>query len=158
MAFDDFERERETERLKRERVAKERKGEWEILKGFVSQFALDGKTFDGNRFAWTTDLTGNPMLVLNFVSATLCGDESIGGKWRYSVIFSRKPAGSGAAYPDDSPIPSKEWELTGDIVNDGFVWCVNRDRGRAATDIADAVAETLARYHVEYEQAYGRAS
>lgn len=158
MAFDEFARRRQEEQRKRERVANEIRSEWEILKGFVSQFALDRRSIEGHTFAWVPDLSGRPLLVLNFVSAMLCGDERVGAPLDYRIIFSRKPAGSGEAYPDDSPVPAKTWQLTGDIVNDNFAWCVNNDGGRSSADIADAIAETLARYHIEYELAYGRAS
>lgn len=139
-------------------LANEIKSEWEILKGFVSQFALDNRSIDGYRFTWTTDLAGHSLLVLNFVSGMLYGGERVGGQQDYRVVFSRKPAGSGEAYPDDSPLPPNTWQLTADIVSDNFVWCVNKDRGRSSSELADAIAERLSRYHVEYEQAYGRAS
>ena len=156
MAFDDFARRRD-ERQKRERLANEIRSEWEILKGFVSQFALDPRSIEGHTFGWIPDLSGRPLLVLNFVSAMLCGGERVGAQPDYQ-IFSRKPAGSGEAYPDDSPAPPNTWQLTADIVNDSFVWCVNKDGGRSSAQLADAIAERLARYHVEYEEAYGRAS
>jgi hypothetical protein len=158
MAFDDFARRRDEERQRRERLANEIRSEWEILKGFVSQFALDRRSIEGHTFAWVPDLSGRPLLVLNFVSAMLCGGEREGAQPDYQIIFSRKPAGSGEAYPDDSPVPPNTWQLTADIVNDGFVWCVNKDGGRSSAELADAIAERLARYHVEYEEAYGRAS
>ena len=158
MAFDDFSRRRDEERQKRERIAKEIKSEWEILKGFVSQFALDEKSLDDHKFAWVADLSGRPLLVLNSVSAMLCGGERLGVPPDYSIIFSRKPAGSGEVYVDDSPVSPNTWELKADIVNDNFVWCINNDRGSTTAALADAIAERLARYHIEYEQAYGRAS
>jgi hypothetical protein len=158
MAFDDFARRRDEERQRRERLANEIRSEWEILKGFVSQFALDRRSIEGHTFAWVPDLSGRPLLVLNFVSAMLCGGERVVAQPDYQIIFSRKPAGSGEAYPDDSPVPPNTWQLMAEIVNDGFVWCVNKDGGRSSAELADAIAERLARYHVEYEEAYGRAS
>ena len=158
MAFDDFARRREEDRQKRERIANDIKSEWEILKGFVSQFALDNRSIDGHQFSWTTDLAGHPLLVLNFVSATLYRGERVVAQQDYRIVFSRKPAGSGEAYPDDSPLPPNTWQLAADIVNDNFVWCVNKDGGRPSSELADSIAERLARYHIEYEQAYGRAS
>jgi hypothetical protein len=158
MAFDDFARQREEERQKRERIANDIRSEWEILKGFVSEFALDNRSIDEHRFAWTTDLAGHPLLVLNFVSAMLYSGGRVGDQQDYRIIFSRKPAGSGEAYVDDSPLAPNTWQLTADIVNDNFVWCVNKDGGRPSAQLADAIAERLARYHIEYEQAYGRAS
>jgi hypothetical protein len=158
MAFDDFARRRNEEQRKRERLANEIGSEWEILKGFVSQFALDRRSIEGYTFAWVPDLSGRPLLVLNFVSAMLFGGERVGVPSDFRIVFSRKPAGSSEAYPDDSPVPPKTWQLTADIVNDNFVWRVNNDGGRSSTEIADAIAEELARYHIAYEQAYGRAS
>lgn len=158
MAFDDFARRRDEERQKRGRLESEIRSEWEILKGFVSQFALDGRTIEGHTFAWVSDLSGRPLLVLNFVSAMLCGGERVGTPTDHQIMFSRKPAGSGEAYPDDSPVPPNTWQLTADIVNDNFVWCINKDGGRSSAELADAIAERLAQYHIEYEEAYGRAS
>jgi hypothetical protein len=92
MAFDDFARRRDEERQTRERLANEIRSEWEILKGFVSQFALDRRSIEGHTFAWVPDLSGRPLLVLNFVSAMLCGGERVGAQPDYQIIFSRKPA------------------------------------------------------------------
>ena len=163
MGFDDFARRRDEDKHKRDRLANEIGSEWEILKGFVQQFALDRKSFDGHTFEWGSDLTGLPLLVLNFVSATLYEAQRAGTLPEYRVIFSRKPAGPGRIYPDDSPLPKKTWHLKADIARDGqFVWLVDEEeRGgpkRSSAKLADAIAEELARYHIEYDRAYGRAS
>lgn len=158
MGFDEFKRRRDEDQQKRERLASEIDGEWEILKGFVYQFAADGKSIDDHAFSWGVSPSGRPMLVLDYVSAMLYGGERVGAPPDYRVVFNRKPAGTGEEYPDDSPIPATTWQLTTDIVADTFVWRINNDDGRSSTKLADEIAEKLARYRIEYEAAYGRAS
>jgi hypothetical protein len=158
--FDDFSRKRDEERRKQERLVKETKPEWEVLKGLVSQFALDGKGIDGYKFKSVPDLSGRPLLVLNSVSAVLFdrGDRS-GVPQDCRVRFSRKPVGSGEDYVDDSPLAAKTWSLQPDILDDEFVWLVNGQGNRVSSvELAEEIAKELARFHIEYEKSYGRAS
>jgi hypothetical protein len=157
--FDDFAREHASDKENRTRLTKETKAEWEILKGLVSQFALDAKGIGNRRFEWVKTLTGRPMLVLSNVAAVLMDDGDEGGApQKTRVRFSRKPAGSGQAYVDDSPVGEKTWDLEPEIVKDEFVWFVfERAPGRyTAVTLAEEIAKKLAQYHIEYEKAFGR--
>jgi hypothetical protein len=167
--FDDFARRRDKELQNRERLAKETKPEWEVLKGLASRFAIDAQGIDSYKFKWVSDLSGHPMMVLNDVSAILFdGGERDGVPQDCRVLFSRRPAGSGQAYPDESPVPEKTWSLKAEIVDDTnvfpghqdqLVWFVNeRGRRMPSAELAEEIAKELARYHIEYEKEYGRAS
>ena len=157
--FDAFSRKRDEERRNQERLAKETKPEWEVLKGLVYQFALDGKGIDGRKFEWVPDLSGRGLLALSFVSAVLFdGGERNGVPQDCRVRFSRKPAGSGEDYVDDSPLAPRTWSLEPDILDDEFVWFVERGRRLSSAELAEEIAKELARFHIEYEKSYGRAS
>ncbi len=120
--FDAFARKRDQELRNREKLVKETKPEWEVLKGLVSQFSLDGKGIDGYRFEWVPDLSGRPLLVLKNVCAILFdAGESGGVPQNCRVRFTRRPAGSGRAYPDESPLAQETWSLEADILDDEFI-------------------------------------
>ena len=103
-SFDDFARKHQQEQVNRKRLESETKPEWEIMKGFVSQFAADNKGIGGHRFEWELSLTGRHMLRLNNVSALLINDANYGGSERtYGVRFSRRPTGSREVFIDDPP-------------------------------------------------------
>jgi hypothetical protein len=145
MAFDDFDRERQEQQTKKERLASETPAELEILKGFISEFAA--RSVDGNKIVWTNAVTGDSMLRLKDVAATV----STRDPKKCRVTFGRIP---GATYVTDMRIESSTWEVTPDIVGDNFVWRINGDGGNSSAQLADAIAERLARFHVEYQEAY----
>ena len=156
--FDDFARKHASDKENRVRLAKETKAEWEILKGLVSQFALDGKGIGSRNFEWVKTLSGRPMLVLGNVAAVLTDDGDKGGvPQNIQVRFTRKPAGSGQVYIDNSPLDEKAWDLEPEVVKDEFVWFVLARAGRySAAALAEEIAKKLAQYHIEYEKAFGR--
>lgn len=157
-SFDDFARKHEADKGDRARLTKETPAEYEILKGFISQFAVDGKGFGSRTFHWTNTPTGRPMLVLGNVAAVLTGASNKGGvPQNAGVRFTRKPAGSGQVYIDDQPMEEKVWDLEPEIVEGEFVWFVFERAKRFSTaDLAEEIAKRLAQCHIEYEKAFGR--
>ena len=158
-SFDDFARKHQQEQENRKRLESETKPEWEIMKGFVSQFAADNKGIGGHRFEWELSLTGRHMLRLNNVSALLINDANYGGSERtYGVRFSRRPTGSREVFIDDPPLPAKTWAIEPRILDGDFVWLVDElAREFSSAALADEIAKVLAAYDIEYEAAYGRA-
>jgi hypothetical protein len=159
--FDDFARRHAEELQNREGLAKETKPEWHILKSEVSKFALDGKGIEGHKFDWATDLSGLPLLVLNNVSATLIdGGDRNGVPQNCRVIFSRRPPGPNQMYAEEeSRVAAKTWHLEPEIRHGQFLWLVRELLGRrlSSSDLSEKIAEELARYHIQYEAAYGHA-
>ncbi len=158
-SFDDFAQKHAADKDDRARLTAETKAEYEILKGFISQFAVDGKGLGNQNFNWRNTLTGRPMLVLGNVAAVLLTDGERGGiPQNIRVRFTRKPAGSMQAYADDSsPLADATWSLEPEIFKGNFVWFVFERAGRyTAANLAEEIAKKLAQYHVEYEHAYGR--
>ena len=157
--FDEFARKREQTGRDSEQLRREAKPEWERLKSLMSELASDGKGIDGYRFEWTTDLTGNPMLVLNNVSATLSVAREQGKVPQGQVRFTRRPAGVGEGYPDESRVPARTWSLEPMVENGAFLWFVfERAWKISPAELKEEIAKELARYHIEYEKACGLAS
>jgi|GEM_PF-3767449 len=157
--FDEFARRREGTRRDNEQLRRKAKPEWERLKGLLSALASDGKGIDGHRFEWTTDLTGNPLLVLNNVSATISLGPEQDGIHHGKVRFTRRPAGVGKAFPDKSPVPDKTWSLEPMVENGEFLWFVfERAWKISSAELKEEIAKELARHHIEYQKAYGLAS
>jgi hypothetical protein len=159
-SFDDFAQKRDEELQNRKRLAEETKPEWEILKSETAKFAQDGKGIDGHKFGWEPNPTARgTLLVLSDVSANLFDrGERDGVPQDCGVFFSRKPAGPGRMYFDDSPVATKTWSLEPKILAGRFVWFVSERKCHLSTaELADEIAKELAQYHIEYEKAYGRA-
>jgi len=73
-SFDSFASKHANDARNRERIRTEAKAEWDILKGFLSQFALDKRDFKGSPFQSALTLLGEEMLVLGSVAAIFEGD------------------------------------------------------------------------------------
>jgi hypothetical protein len=112
--FDQFAQRHAQEQENRERLAKETKPEWEVLKGLTSQFALDSKGLGNYRFAWVPDPSSRcALLVLNDVAVTfLDHGERDGVPQKCRVRFGRRPPGQGRTWSDEeSPVAAKTWAL-----------------------------------------------
>jgi hypothetical protein len=156
-SFDDFARRHASDQENRARLTKDTRAEWEIAKGLVSQFALDGKGIGTRHFEWVA-LGEHPMLVLGNVAAVLLdGGDSGGVPQKIHVRFARKPANYYQVYADDSPLNETVWELEPQIIEGDFVWFVSDRAGHYSSAVlAEEVAKELAQYHIEYEKAFGR--
>ena len=157
-SFDDFARKHASDKDDRTRLRSETKAEWEILKGLVSQFAIDGKGIGNRQFTWQTSITGRPMLVLENVAALFLDDgERAGVPQNTRVRLTRRPAGHGQVYIDDPPLEDITWGMEPGIKNGEFIWFVpEKTRHYSATEIAEEIAKELAQYHIAYENAFGR--
>ena len=157
--FDDFARGHEQARMTRESLAKETDAEWEILKGEVSKFAIDCKTFNGYPFSWFPE-PGAARLVLNDVAAFLLdGGVRDGVPEGYRVRFDRRPPRPGRQFTEDARVPATSWLLAPTIEDGEFRWSVSKQVGRkSSAELAEEIAKQLSRHHVAYETALGRAS
>jgi hypothetical protein len=101
------------------------------------------------------------LLVLNDVAATLFDrGERNGVPQDCRVRFDRRPAGFGKPWSDEnSPVAAKTWSLEPMIENVEFLWFVSERAWRiSSAELAEESAKELAKHHIAYEQAYGRAS
>ena len=158
-SFDDLANNYGKTKENKARLEEEKGAEWSILLGFISQFALDNKGLDEQKFVFTKSLSDQPMLVLNSVAAVLESGGNAGGvPQKFRVRFGQKPAHSpGQVFVDDSPLPADTWTLTPEIQNDEIVWLVSeRDERYSSSALAVEVAKNLARYHIAYEKAFDR--
>lgn len=155
-SFDDFAQQRANKKDDRARLVMEMKAEWEILKGLVSQFAIDGKRLGNQNFKSERSMSGREMLVLANVAAIFLDDGDMAGVPQNTRIrFTRRPAGSGQAYIDDCPLADTTWTLQPVILGDEFVWTViERAEPYTAAEIAEEIAKELGQYHIDYENAF----
>lgn len=158
-SFDDFKQKHEQEQKGRERLAKDTPPEWEILKGEVSRFAIDRKTFNGYSFSWIPE-PGCAKLILNDVAAFLFdGRVRNGVPEGYRVRFDRRPPGIGKQFIDDNPVPAKTWSLEPTIEGGEFRWSASEQVGkRSSAELGEEIAKQLSKHHIAYETAFGRAS
>ena len=144
--------ERQEQQAKKERLASETPAELEVLKGFISEFAV--RSVDGNQFVGANALTGDPIYapVFKDVAATVSmrdPPKSAG------LRFGRIP---GATYLSTCGIESITWEVTPDIVNDNFVWRINGDGGNSPAAVGRCDCGTTRGFHVDYEESYRQVS
>jgi hypothetical protein len=162
--FDSFaQRQSQNEEMQRqnhERLAKETKPEWSVLKGLTSRFALDGKEFGGYKFEWSPYSAMYPdFLRLKDVAVTfLDRGERNGVPQNCRIRFTRRPLEPGRAWVDDeTPLEPLDWSLEPRIVGESLVWFVAELREAVSSaDLAEKIAIELSKYHATYEEAYGR--
>ena len=156
--FDDFARKHEDEQKGRERLAKDTPPEWEILKGEVSNFAIDRKTFNSYPFSWLPE-PGCAKLILNDVAAFLFdGRVRNGVPEGYRVRFDRRSPGVGRQFTDDNPVPVKTWSLEPIVEAGEFRWSVPELGKKSSAELAEEIAKQVSKHHIAYETAFGRAS
>src|SRR5450755_8433 len=69
--FDDFAAKQDQEKLDKDQLVNDAKPEWEVLKGLVSQFALDNKSIGSDKFRWQNNPSQwSASLILGYVAAT----------------------------------------------------------------------------------------
>jgi hypothetical protein len=158
-SFDDFAKARQLRQRYAETLAENTAAEWVILKGFVSQFALDAKDIDGHRFQWFPEPNAE-RLVLNYSSATLLNSSwSIGVPQTFRVHIDRRPPGPGQVYVcDEPPVPPKTWSLEPTVERGEFFWVVlelgwKMSSAKLASEIAKAVVEHYDEYKKKHPQA-----
>lgn len=159
--FDEFEhrhsRERENEKEKRERLSRETKPEWAVLKGLVQRFAIDNKEFDGHKFEWSPYATSRPdFLRLNNVAVTFLDDgERNGMPQNCRVRFDRRPLGPREAWlEEDAGVEPVEWSLEPVAHGDGVAWSSPElNETLSSADLAETIAKELSDHHLRYEEA-----
>jgi hypothetical protein len=157
--FDDLERKQKQEQLDKEQLARETMTEWEVaLKGFVSEFALNGKGIGSDKFQWQNNPSQrSASLILNNVAATLYDSgEQNGIPQRCGVLIGRKPLGPNQVWADDkSPIEPRKWSLEPTVENGEFLWLVEKlNRKFSSAQLADTIAKQVGECHVAYQKAY----
>jgi hypothetical protein len=157
--FDEFSRRHSQEQARRERLAKETRPEWSILKGFTSDF--DGRAFVGHKFRWVSDPSSRvEFLILNHVAAMFSHSERNGTTINCTVRFGRRPPEPGKMFIDDkSGVSPKEWSLLPGFEGEGeaVVWFVPElGETHSSMDLAGAIAKELSEHHKRYEQHYGQ--
>ena len=157
--FDDFARKQEQEKLDKDQLVREAMSEWEVaLKGFVSEFALNGKGIGPDKFQWQNDPSQrSSSLILNNVAATLYDSgERNGIPQRCGVLIGRKPPGPNQVWADpNNPIEPKRWSLEPTVENGEFVWLVKQlNRRISSAQLADTIAKELGECHIAYQKAY----
>jgi hypothetical protein len=160
--FDDFAKKHEQRKQDEERLLKDTKPEWEILKGEISRFALDGKGIGSHQFRWVSDPSERTaFFILNDVAAFVSDSgEHNGVPQHCRVRFDRRPPDLNKLWVDDkSPVSSKTWSLKPMIEEGDFRWSVP-ERGWTFTSgqLAEEIAKQLAQHHIAYQKAYRRTS
>jgi len=158
--FDEYARRHSEGQANRERLAKETKSEWSILKSFAAAFATDGKEFVGQKFQWAPYPSSQcEWLLLDSVGATFLDHGEMNGVPRdCRVYFDRRPPGPSAVWlEEDSPVASQVWNLEPEIQGESFVWSVPElGETYSSMDLADRIARELGEYHKKYEEHYHR--
>jgi hypothetical protein len=156
-SFDEFAREDSENRQNHEKMTTEAASEWVVLKGFVSQFAKDGREFREQKFEWLP-YPHAESLCLNFVGAALLDrtERSAGAAQKFSVRFDRRPLGSGQVWAEDkSRLEALEWSLKPAVEGEDLVWSVPQlGQTLSSAALADRIAIELSKYHASYEEAY----
>jgi len=156
-SFDEFAQGYSQNQHNRERLTTEAASEWVVLKGFVSQFAKDGREFGGQKFEWLP-YPHSEYLCLSYVAAALLDrTERIGGAAKkFCVRFDRRPLGSGRVWADEkSRLEALEWSLKPTIEGEDIVWSVRElEETFSSAALANKIAIELSKYHVSYEDAY----
>jgi hypothetical protein len=152
--FDDFSRRHDDEQESRDRLIRDTKAEWEILKGLISRFAIDGQGFGGYKFE-TAEESGRRVLHLSSVAATLYDRSETNELPRHcTVVFCRRWRSVNSVFPHPSPLDDKVWSLEPELLYGEFVWFVPELKLRfSCGQLAEEVAKALAEYHLEYEKA-----
>ncbi len=154
--FDDFARKHKQEQQDQEQLAKDVGSEWEILKGFVSQFALDNRGVGTDKFQWEPHPElGSVLLVLKDVAAIIDGNALNGVSPQLLIRFDRRCAGPNREWNVKTPIPAKRWSLKPIVENGEFLWLVEeRNLKASSAKLADEIAKELASHHLAYQKAY----
>jgi hypothetical protein len=157
-SFDEFKKKRDQGKSDAESLAKYTGAEWDILKGFVSDFA--GKDVDGHIFEWFAQPYAE-MLVLNYASASLLSSRRslMGIAPKFTVHIDRRPPGPRQVRVEDrSPIPPKTWTLEPRVEHDEFHWTVLETGWKGSSlALADEVAKAVVAYYDEYKKKYPQA-
>jgi hypothetical protein len=147
----------EIQRQNHERLTKETRPEWSVLKGLTSRFALDSKEFGGYKFEWAPYSAVYPdFLRLKDVAVTfLDRGERNGGPQNCRVRFARRPLEPGRVWVDDEePLEPLEWSLGPTIEGERLAWHVAElGETLSSADLAEKVAIALCKYHAAYEEA-----
>src|SRR5579863_5557712 len=109
-SFDEFAEGYSRSQENRARLITDATSEWVVLKGFVSQFALDGREFSGRKFEWFPE-PHSAFLALNHVAVVL-SDRNVGtgAPPVFRVRFDRRPLGPGRLWADErSPLDAFQW-------------------------------------------------
>lgn len=156
--FDDFAAKQDQEKLDKDQLADDAKPEWEVLKGLVSQFALDNKGIGSDKFQWQNNPSQwSASLILGHVAATLHDSgERNGIPQRCGVLIGRKPLGPNEAWADPkNPIESRKWTLEPTVENGQFLWSVEQlKRKVSSAQLADTIAKELGECHIAYQKAF----
>jgi len=124
----------------------EAQSEWEKLKHSISQ--KRGKRVGGNELSWDKDLSGNALLVLNFVAASFYDRPRL-------IRFSSTPqlkSLSPSVHIQVGKAPAVvTWSLRPSSRADKFVWTVDDDelgvqKTLTSAELSDAVETKLANY------------
>jgi hypothetical protein len=152
--FDDFKNARDQKKQDDEMLSKGTEAEWVILKGFASQFALDGENIDGHNFQWLPEPHAE-MLILNHSSATFASSGwSIGVMQNLRIIIGRRPPGVNQVYVSDA-LPSTTWSLEPKVEKGNFSWIVRETNWKGSSSaLAAEVAKAVVQYHDEYKKKY----
>lgn len=155
--FDDFARRQEIQQQNHERLAKETKPEWSVLKGLVSRFALDGKEFSGYKFEWTPYSAPEFLGLGNVAAMFLDQGERNGVPQRCRVRFARRPLEPGRQWVNETPVEPLEWSLEPVIEGESLAWSIPRLKlTLSSADLAEKIAIELSKYHTAYEESWGR--
>ena len=152
--FDDFKNARDQKKQDDEMLSNGTEAEWVILKGFASQFALDGENIDDHKFQWLPEPHAE-MLILNYASATFASSGwSMGVTQNLRIIIGRRPPGLNQVYVSDA-LPSKTWSLEPKVEKGQFSWTVRETNWRGSSSaLASEVAKAVVQYHDEYKKKY----
>jgi len=156
--FDDFAEGRNKRARDEATLAREMMPEWIVLKGLVSQFALDDKEFGGYKFEWAPYPAPYPeFLRLDQVAATFSHHGTRNGMPQdCQVHIARRQLKSGEIWVNaDSPLEPIEWSLVPEI-RDGIVLWRIPELGTtfSSAELAEKIAIELSKYQEAYTEAY----
>jgi hypothetical protein len=155
--FDDFAEERNNRARDEAMLASAAMPEWGVLKGLVSQFALDGKGFGGHRFEWAPY---PEFLRLDQVAATFSHHGARNGVPQdCQVHIARRQLNSGEIWVSgDSPLDPIEWSLVPEMRDEIVLWRIPELGGKTFTSaqLAEKIAIEFSKYQEAYAEAYRR--
>jgi hypothetical protein len=157
--FDDFAEGRNKRARDEAMLARETMPEWTVLKGLVSQFALDGKEFGGHRFEWAPYSARYPdFLRLDQVAATFLDRGTKNGMPQDCQIhIARRQLKSGEVWiSGDSPLEPIDWSLAPEMRDDTVLWRIipELEKMFSSAELAEKIAIELSKYQEAYAEAY----
>ncbi len=162
-SFHDFEEidscYRATEEQIRRKLVKDAKPEWHQLKCFVSRLALEGKSYDGHKFEWSSSSSQSDSLRLKNVSVTFLDEGERDGILSCSLQFAGMRVRRGDVGVENGSLPALvEWFLRPVLLDHGSVGWFVCELGQTfpSADLAEEIVKELSKYHKIYEQTYER--